>query len=358
MFTGRLWNGCPMNTSQKNFNIDRRKLKELKEQMISSGRLLWEKNLASALNGNLSARVDGDVILITAHGTCLGMLQESDLVVMRLDGEILDGGKVSTEKLMHTEIYRNFPDIKAVAHTHTVYINAYYLNHEKFVPSTFEAKFTLGEVKGLFQSTPSVTDAAPLIETLKSNNILALRNHGVVAMGQTLFDCFLFIQTLEEQVKIEAVSRLFAGAPVPSPQSPVGTQGRRDAGEPKRKYKLFAQDQIDEIVRLVNGDAQLKELGAKTQMNMDLAVQLNETGAVYSFKFQNGQIVDVGTDVNAEFLITAPEKVWRAVFNREIDPFVATTQKKMNLRGDFARISKWYAPCSRIFQLWAEVPVE
>ena len=23
-----------------------------------------------------------------------------------------------------------------------------------------------------------------------------------------------------------------------------------------------------------------------------------------------------------------------------------------------ARISKWYAPCSRIFQLWAEVPVE
>ena len=59
----------------------------------------------------------------------------------------------------------------------------------------------------------------------------------------------------------------------------------------------------------------------------------------------------------AEFLITANESIWRAVFNREIDPFVATTQKKMNLRGDFARISKWYAPCSRIFQLWTQVPV-
>ena len=105
-------------------------------------------------------------------------------------------------------------------------------------------------------------------------------------------------------------------------------------------------------------DLKSKELGAKTQMNMDLAVQLNETGAVYSFKFQNGQIVGVGQDANAEFLISAPEKVWRSVFNREIDPFVATTQKKMNLRGDFARISKWYAPCSRIFQLWQEVPVE
>lgn len=347
-----------MSTSQKDINMDKAKIKQLKEQIISTGRLLWEKNLASALNGNVSARVDGDVILITAHGTCLGMLTESDLVLMRLNGEVLDGGKVSTEKLMHTEIYKNFPESKAVVHTHTAYINAYFLSQEKFVPSTFEAKFTLGEVKGIAQSTPSVTDALPLIETLKSNNIAVLRNHGVVAMGQALFDCFLFIQTLEEQVKIDAIARLYSGSSASGPQSPAGSQGRRDAGAPARKYKLFAQDQIDEIVRLVNSDIQLKELGAKTQMNMDLAVQLNETGSVYSFKFQNGQIVDVGNDANAEFLISAPEKVWKSVFNREIDPFVATTQKKMNLRGDFARISKWYAPCSRIFQLWAEVPVE
>ncbi len=348
-----------MNTSQKNIKLDRQKIKQLKEQLISTGRLLWEKDLASALNGNLSARAQDDVILLTAHGTCLGMLQESDLVLMRLDGEILEGGKVSTEKLMHTEIYKNFPEAKAVIHTHTTYINAYYLSQEKFVPSTFEAKFTLGEVRGLLQTTPSVTDAAPLIEAFKSNSIAVLRNHGVVAMGQTLFDCFLFIQTLEEQVKIEAISKLFTGSPVSSPQSPeTGTQGNRDAGIPVRKYKLFAQDQINEIVRLVNNDMALKELGAKTQMNMDLAVMLNETGKVYSFRFQNGQIIDVGNDGDAEFLISAPEKVWKAVFNREIDPFVATTQKKMNLRGDFARISKWYAPCSRIFQLWAEVPVE
>ncbi len=102
----------------------------------------------------------------------------------------------------------------------------------------------------------------------------------------------------------------------------------------------------------------MQELGAKTAMNMDLAVCLQETGDVYSFKFENGRIIKTGQDAQAEFLITANEAIWRAVFNREIDPFVATTQKKMNLRGDFARISKWYAPCSRIFQLWANVPVE
>jgi L-fuculose-phosphate aldolase len=334
--------------------MDKAKIKILREHLISTGRLLWEKDLGSALNGNLSARVEDDVILLTAHATCFGMLQESDLVLMRLNGEVLEGGKVSTEKLMHTEIYKNFPNANAVVHTHTPYINGYFLNNSAFQPSTFEARFTLGEVKGIAQTTPSVTEAAPLIEALKSNSIVVLRNHGVVAMGHSLFDCFLFVQTLEEQVKIDAVGRLYARTPQEAPQA-------KDA-EPRassaRKYKLFAKDQIDEIVRLVNSDAQLKELGAKTQMNMDLGVQLNETGAVYSFKFNNGQIINVGNDANVEFLISAPENVWRAVFNREIDPFVATTQKKMNLRGDFARISKWYAPCSRIFQLWAEVPVE
>jgi L-fuculose-phosphate aldolase len=333
--------------------MDKAKIKTLKTQLVETGRMLWDKDLGSALNGNLSARVEGDVILLTAHATCFGMLQESDLVLMRLNGEILEGGKVSTEKLMHTEIYKNFPNANAVVHTHTPYINGYFLNNSTFQPSTFEARFTLGDVKGIPQTTPSVTDAASLIEALKSNSIVVLRNHGVVAMGHSLFDCFLFVQTLEEQVKIDAISRLYA-----KPSAKVETPFVASPAPSAKKYKLFAKDQIDEIVRLVNSDAQLKELGAKTQMNMDLAVLLNETGEVYSFQFTNGQIVNVGNDANAEFLISAPQTVWRAVFNHEIDPFVATTQKKMNLRGDFARISKWYAPCSRIFQLWAEVPVE
>ena len=348
-----------MNISPSAIKLDRAKIKQLKVEIITTGRMLWEKDLASALNGNLSARVDGDVILLTAHATCLGMLTETDLVLMRLNGEVLDGGKVSTEKLMHTEIYRNFPEVKAVVHTHTTYTSAYFLHHAVFSSPIFESRFTLGEVKGIAQSTPSVTDAAPLIEALRSNSIVVLRNHGVVAMGPALFDAFLFIQTLEEQVKIDAIGRLYAGSAANSRQSAVlSADSSRLSADSKRKYKLFAQDQIDEIVRLVNSDQQLKELGAKTQMNMDLAVQLNETGEVYSFKFQNGQIIEVGKDAKAEFLISAPEKIWRSVFNREIDPFVATTQKKMDLRGDFARISKWYAPCSRIFQLWAEVPVE
>ncbi len=212
----------------------------------------------------------------------------------------------------------------------------------------------MGKVTAIPQTTPAVTDVSPVITELRSNNIVVLKNHGVIAVGEKLFDCFLLIQGLEEAIKTDAISRMYRKGILGSALESLST----NLNVLTKKYELFSQEQIDEIVRLVNTDSQMKELGAKTQMTMDLAVKLSETGKVYSFSFKNGAIVKVGNDENAEFLITANENIWKDVFNQKIDPFVATTQKKMNLKGDFARISKWYAPCSRIFQLWQKVPVE
>jgi L-fuculose-phosphate aldolase len=353
----------------------------MKNEIIRIGKLLWDKGLVTGFNGNISARVDANTLLITATGTCLGYLKERDVLLVNLRGEVVGEGKASSEKLMHTEIYKNFPDIKAVVHTHPTYTNGFFLSNDVLEPKTFEAKFYLGTVKSIPQSTPSVTAMQPVIKELKASNIVVLRNHGVVAMGKDLFYAFVLIQELEEQTKVELVNVHFqrvarsdvdertvtdtgseSGKPdssrclgLPSKQEHVNVATRQD---PLKKYKLFSKEQIEEIVRLVNSDAQMQELGSKTAMNMDLAVCLQETGDIYSFKFENGRIIKTGKDAQAEFLITANESIWRAVFNREIDPFVATTQKKMNLRGDFARISKWYAPCSRIFQLWTQVPVE
>ena len=384
-------------------------MQELKNKIIEIGKLLWDKGLVTGFNGNISARVDANTLLITATGTCLGFLKQEDIVSITAAGEVIGGvGKASSEKLMHTEIYKYFPEVQAVVHTHPTYTNGYFLTNESFTPKTFEAKFYLGLVKSIEQTTPSVTDVVPVIKELKSNNIVVLRNHGAVAMGPDLFRAFVLIQELEEQIKMDLVSDYYQRSPTdaptrghvplseakgyvsrapasvrqedpstlptPQPMNMKAPQGNHPSTMDSRfrgndinksendgivkKYKLFSKDQIAEIVRLINSDAQMQELGSKTAMNMDLAVCLQETGDIYSFTFVNGRITKTGQDAQAEFLITANESIWRAVFNREIDPFVATTQKKMNLRGDFARISKWYAPCSRIFQLWTQVPVE
>jgi len=335
----------------------------LKRNIIAIGGLLWEKGLVSGLNGNISVRVQDDMVLITGHKTCLGLLQDKDLLLMKLDGTMLEDGTVSSEKLMHTQVYKNFSQAKAVIHTHTTYTNAYFLENESLEPRIFESKFYLGDVPAVNQTTPSVTDAVAVIQAFKKSNIVVLRNHGVVAMGEELFDCFLLIQALEDAVETEAVSRVFAVSrvAVATPKKAKDIVRARHAAPVRKKakkFKLFSQEQMDNIVKLVNKDKQLKELGEKTNMTMDLAVKMNETGQTYCFLFRRGQITGLNHNEDAEFLISAPENVWRAVFNREIDPFVATTQKKMHLRGDFAKISKWYAPCSRVFELWQQVPIE
>ncbi len=331
---------------------------QLKNKIIETGKLLWDKGLVTGFNGNISARIDADTLLITATGTCLGYLKPEDILTMKLSGEVIGAGKASTEKLMHTEIYKNFPDIKAAVHTHPTYTIGHFLSNDVFEPKTFEARFYLGNVEALPQTTPSVTDIEPLKIALKKNNIVVLKNHGVIAMGADLFNAFVLIQELEEQVKMDLVDahyKNYSGKVTPQVSS---REGKADEAISTKKYKLFSKEQIDEIVKIVNSDAQMQELGGKTAMNMSLAVILDETAQAHRFTFENGRIKEAAQDANAEFVINAPEAIWRAVFNREIDPFVATTQKKMTLRGDFARISKWYAPCSRIFQLWTKVPVE
>ncbi|MDD3375784.1 MAG: class II aldolase/adducin family protein [Candidatus Omnitrophica bacterium] len=329
-------------------------MNKLKKEIIEIGKLLWDKDLASGLNGNISVRVDEKSFLLTGRGTCLGRLTEDDIVQVDLDGNVIGKGEASSENLMHREIYKTFSETKAIVHTHLTYASGYFSVNDTLTPITFESRLYLGKIQAVSQTTPTVTDVAPVIEALKSNNIMMLKSHGSLAIGKNLFDCFLLTQCLEESVKMDAVSRIYKSDTGHTSQV---TSENKDEKKMK-KFKLFSREQIDEIVRLVNLDKKLAELGKSSQMTMDLAVKLDENGVSYRFKFEDGKIVDVAETDQAEFVVSAPEEIWRSVFAREIDPFVATTQKRMNLKGDFAKISKWYAPCSRLFELWQEVGVE
>ena len=325
-----------------------------KKEIVDIGKLLWEKDLASGLNGNISVRVDEKSFLLTGRGTCLGKLENKDIVHVDLDGNVIGKGVASSENLMHREIYKAFLETKAIIHTHLIYTSGYFSVNDCLVPITFESRLYLGDIKSIEQRTPTVTDVEPVIEALKKNNIIVLKSHGSLAMGKNLFDSFLLTQCLEESIKMDAVSRIYS--------KDTGNKTHDTSLEKnvdnKKKFKLFSREQIDEIVRLVNADEQLKKLGEATNMTMKLAVKLDETNQAYCFDFEKGKIKNVSNDDSAEFVVSASEKIWRAVFAREIDPFVATTQKKMILKGDFAKISKWYAPCSRLFELWQQAPVE
>ncbi len=329
--------------------------KMTKEDIIEIGRWIWEKDLTGACSGNLSAKVSAREILITGHATCLGALKPGDVGLVDPDGRPLDRGFApSSEYPFHTSVYRN-TDAAAVVHVHPTYANGYFSARDRIEFDTFETRLMLSDIPVIDQKTPTITDIAPVVEALKKSNIIVLKHHGVVAVGETLKDAFFLVQTLEEAVKMKFVADFYSGRASSAPSA--SAEGEAPAGE-GTTYELFSEDQIKKIVEIVNQDEKFRQLSRETSLETKLAVVLEETGATYCFHFSGGGIAGYSSSAaEAEFVISGRSEYWRAIFNRQLDPFVATTQKKLKLKGDFAKISRWYVPFNRLFDLWKLVPV-
>ncbi|ANE57879.1 methylthioribulose-1-phosphate dehydratase [Methylomonas sp. DH-1] len=90
------------------------------EQLIAAGRFIDSKGWVPATSGNFSARLADGNIAITVSGRHKGRLQTDDIMLIDPQGRSLDGKKPSAETLLHTSIYRRYPDVQAVLHPHSV----------------------------------------------------------------------------------------------------------------------------------------------------------------------------------------------------------------------------------------------
>ncbi|MDD4220177.1 MAG: class II aldolase/adducin family protein, partial [Sphaerochaetaceae bacterium] len=95
-----------------------------KQQVIDAGVKLHDYHLITLSGGNVSLRI-GDHILVTPSGMMYQELLTDDIIVMNLDGSIIEGERrpsVDTIALLH--IYNNMSEVKSIIHTHQVYATA------------------------------------------------------------------------------------------------------------------------------------------------------------------------------------------------------------------------------------------
>lgn len=79
------------------------------------------KGWIPATSGNFSLRMDADHVAVTASGCNKACLTPQEILVVDLQGKPLSAvGKPSAETELHTQIYRRFPQIGAVLHTHSL----------------------------------------------------------------------------------------------------------------------------------------------------------------------------------------------------------------------------------------------
>ena len=102
-------------------------LEELKEKVCMANLELVRHGLVVFTWGNASAidRESG-LVVIKPSGVSYDVMKPSDMVVVDLEGNVVEGSlKPSSDTPTHIVLYKAFPEIGGVVHTHSTYATAW-----------------------------------------------------------------------------------------------------------------------------------------------------------------------------------------------------------------------------------------
>lgn len=102
-------------------------LETLKEVVLQANLSLVKHGLVLFTWGNVSG-IDrrNNLIVIKPSGVSYDDMQPADMVVVDFAGKVIDGKyKPSSDTLTHIELYKAFPEIGGIVHTHSTYAVAW-----------------------------------------------------------------------------------------------------------------------------------------------------------------------------------------------------------------------------------------
>lgn len=111
-------------------------LEKLKQEVLQANLDLVKNKLVIFTWGNVSAieRKSG-LVVIKPSGVSYEDMKAEDMVVVDLEGKIVEGNlKPSSDTATHLELYKVFPNIGGVAHTHSTYATSW-AQAEKDIPN-------------------------------------------------------------------------------------------------------------------------------------------------------------------------------------------------------------------------------
>ena len=99
---------------------DTQRLRRLAGELIVNVRELSVLGWTPATSSNFSRRLDESHAAITVSGRDKGRLVEDDIMVVDFDGQAVGSDhRPSAETLLHTQLYRRFPEVGCILHTHS-----------------------------------------------------------------------------------------------------------------------------------------------------------------------------------------------------------------------------------------------
>jgi len=168
------------------------------------------------MEGNISGKIDGNSFLIKASGQNLSNLKEDGLVEFSMDGIQLNNPdkKGSMELTFHTFLL-GFEDINYISHTHptnTLKILCTNYANDFANKRLFPDQVVFNGVKACL--VPYAKPGEKLTELIKQHinwfieeekyfpKLILLKNHGIIACGNSINECIIATDICEKAAKI------------------------------------------------------------------------------------------------------------------------------------------------------------
>ena len=154
--------------------------------LVDTGKKLLETGLVARTWGNISCRLNADIIVITPSGLDYTKTTEEDIVKMNLaTGEWQGIHKPSGEKRVHIAAYQVFPDVNFVIHTHQTYASALGLAGYEHLDVTKEENETLGGIMPADYGLPGTKKLTNAVKAAIQTGakVVLMKSHGVLICG-------------------------------------------------------------------------------------------------------------------------------------------------------------------------------
>lgn len=196
---------------------------DLKEVVFKANIDLVKHGLVIFTWGNVSAidRESG-IVVIKPSGVEYDVMKASDMVCIDLEGKVLEGTlKPSSDTATHLELYKAFPDIGGIVHTHSTYATAW-AQAGVGVPNigTTQADYFASDIPCTRQMTEEevfgekgyeLETGTVIIETFKDKNPneipgVLVHNHGPFSWGKDAHDAVHNAVVMEQCAKMASIS--------------------------------------------------------------------------------------------------------------------------------------------------------
>jgi L-ribulose-5-phosphate 4-epimerase len=175
----------------------------LREELAACTRMLVMQEIMD-FSGHVSARIPGtDRILIQPRDTSRAALTAADILVVGLDGTLLEGeGPYPSETALHRQVYLARPEVQAVCHGHPTMSTLFtVVDRPMEAARNFAYRFRGVPIHADTTHIRTDEQGQAVAKTLGAHNVCLLRAHGTVIASSTVQAMFMDCLDLEENAR-------------------------------------------------------------------------------------------------------------------------------------------------------------